>query len=134
MKNKLLILISLACLACVSFASALQVQNIYTVQPSTYTVMTSSVTGAMTPQINASSVLVKDITFTTGVTAQTVTMYKNGSSTRTIEALAIWDIPASSVIHAWPTVLTDEQNINVPEFYTTTTSTYNIVHVNVLYK
>jgi len=55
-----------------------------------------SATGVYTPHINLSSVKIKHISVTnTGGNAQTVTFYKNGSSTTTAAAVYVYQVPAA---------------------------------------
>jgi len=115
----------------VGSACALQINSIYSVQASTNVITSTTTT---TAQIDLPSVRIKGLTITNGGTAQTVTIYENANSTITINAVATFDVPASTVFYAFPDILTDEENFNVPYFAVRTSTSTNAARVTVLYK
>lgn len=106
---------------------ALQVQDLFTVECSTITPTT-------TPDINKSTVLVKQIMVSNAGTAQTVSIYKNVKTGLTPSIVANIDVPASSVVYFPSNIATDEQNFNIPYFSVRTSTTTNSAKVNVIYK
>lgn len=89
--KKLILTLAMALIPGAVFAGS-QVNTLYT-----HAVSTKAITDASgTADINLAAVKVKSIDIANhSATAQTITVYKNGSSTTTIEAVYVYQLPAT---------------------------------------
>jgi hypothetical protein len=134
--KKLFFLIGILTLLGVN-AFAIQDSTLYTVIPSTYSVVTSTVTGSITPKINNSKVRVRALSIIPTATAQTITLYSNATSTSKITFLASWNIPASgtnAIYPICPSLLGDVDNFDCPYMEVLTSTTTNPATVTILYR
>lgn len=135
MKKLLLAFISVALFYGISKAE----NYLYNVQPSTYPITESA---TLSPDINQSKVKVKQIViYQSSDTVQTVSIYKNASSTTTITKVADFPVPgavgyyyplSNSVISQ--SLIGDVDFIDVPYIAIRTDEETNPVQVSVIYK
>jgi hypothetical protein len=117
-----------------SSAFALSFTNVYNAKVSN-AVLTDTTT--IHPDVASANVRIKSIAICNpSTTAQTVTLYKNVTSTPTVAAVAAWEIPGVAGMYypIVPVVLNDDENFNCPNFAVRTSTSTNPVTVTILYK
>jgi hypothetical protein len=111
----------------ISIASLLAISTSewYTINPSTST--------PTSPSINKSTVRIRNLQIIQpATTAQTITFYENATSSTTATAVNIIKVPAVAGIYTVFNNLNDTDNIDMPYFAVTTSTTTDPCQVSVL--
>lgn len=139
--KKMLKLLSAIVFMLISFvvcgSAATASNNLYTATISTF----ASTNAYRSSDINQAAVYVRSIDITnTSATEQTITFYKNGNSTTTIEAVYVFEVPATAGTFSVPLFNGisspweyGAESVNIPYFTARTSVDANAAKINVKY-